>query len=271
MRTTTARWDIAAVARLTGVSSRTLRHYDAIGLLAPAETGHDGRRFYAQGELLRLQQILLLRELGLGLDEIKTVLDGVLDGAGPGTGGSVAALRRRAAELEHERRRLAVLATTIERTIDQIEKGEAVAVEEMFKGFENDPYEQEARERWGDQAVDASYEKVRAFTPEQAAQARDGFPRVHAKLAALRSSGASPSDEAVQDVVAEHYGIVSLFWTPTAEAYRGLGQMYLDDDRFRRNIGRAAAEQARGDEAEGDALVAFLKAAMDVYAQAHLE
>jgi DNA-binding transcriptional MerR regulator len=253
------RWDIAAVARLSGVSSRTLRHYDAIGLLPPSDTASDGRRLYEHRGLLRLQQILLLRELGLSLDQIRTSLDD----AGS-EGGSLASLRRRAAELAVERRRLAVLADTIDQTIDKIEKGEAMPVEKMFTGFENDPYEQEARERWGDAAVDASYEKVRHFTPDQAAHAKDGFPVVHAELAALRASGAAPSDQAVQRVIAEHFALVSLFWTPSAEAYRGLGQMYVEDERFRTNIGSA-------DPTDGDALVTFLRDAMDVHAAERLE
>jgi DNA-binding transcriptional MerR regulator len=253
-----ATWPINEVCRLTGLTSRTLRHYDSIGLLSPARTGPDGRRSYDYAGLLRLQQILLLRELGLGLDAIRSSLDDV-------PGGSLAVLRRHAAELDREQRRLGVLARTVAETIDKIEKGRAMPVEQMFHGFENDPHEQEARERWGDAAVDASYDRIRAMTPEQAALAKDGFPRVHAKLAQLHAAGATPSDPAVQDVVAEHYGVVSLFWTPTAEAYRGLGQLYLDDDRFRRNIAGAAP-----DPAQGDALVAFLRDAMDVYADAHL-
>src|SRR3954447_17553166 len=112
-----ASWDIAAVARLSGVSSRALRHYDAIGLLTPTSTAADGRRFYGRRELLRLQQILLLRELGVSLDQIRSSLDD----AGS-EGGSLASLRRRAAELAAERRRLAVLADTIDQTITKIEK-----------------------------------------------------------------------------------------------------------------------------------------------------
>lgn len=249
-------WPINEVCRLTGLTSRTLRHYDAIGLLSPARTEPGGRRRYDYPGLLRLQQILLLRELGLGLDAIRAALQ---------DDGTLAVLRRHAAELNRERERLAVLARTVTETIDRIEKGRAMPVEQMFQGFENDPYEQEARERWGDAAVDASYDKIRAMTPEQAALAKDGFPRVHAALEALRATGAAPSDPAVQDVVAEHHRIVSLFWTPTAEAYRGLGRMYLDDERFRRNIGAAAS-----DPAQADALVAFLRDAMDVYADTRL-
>lgn len=247
-------WSISQVRRLSGVTSRTLRHYDAIGLLRPARTAPDGRRFYGYPDLLRLQQILLLRELGLGLDEIGRALDG----GGP-DGGSAAVLRRHLEGLEAEQRRLARLADTVRGTVETMEKGGAMPVEEMFAGFGNDPHEAEARERWGDAAVDASYERIRTFTPDQAALARDGFPRVHRRLAELRAAGAAPPDPAVQEVVAEHHRIVGLFWVPSAEAYRGLGRMYREDERFRRTIGAA-------DPTDGDALVAFLAEAMEVYA-----
>src|SRR6476660_49972 len=91
---------IAEVARLAGVTSRTLRHYDAVGLLTPARTDHAGRRWYEQPQLLRLQQILLLRRLGLGLDAIAGVL------AVQTPEGTVAALRRHREQLTGERRRL---------------------------------------------------------------------------------------------------------------------------------------------------------------------
>jgi DNA-binding transcriptional MerR regulator len=75
-------WSIAELAKLSRVSSRTLRHYDQVGLLPPAYTGHNGYRHYTQPELLRLQRILLLRELGLGLETIGQVLDGQADQLG---------------------------------------------------------------------------------------------------------------------------------------------------------------------------------------------
>lgn len=122
-----------------------------------------------------------------------------------------------------------------------------------------DPYEAEARERWGDEVVDESYRRMRAWSPEQAEQARTGFTRVHEGLARLRADGAAVDDDRVQDLVQQHHEVVSLFWTPTAEAYRGLGRMYVEDERFRATIGG-------GD----DDLVAYLRDAMDVYAARRL-
>src|SRR4029453_2150920 len=92
------RWSTAEVARMSRVSSRTLRHYDHVGLLPPAHTGHGGIRYYERPQLLRLQHILVLRELGLGLDDIADVLTGGTD--------EVAALRRHHARLLAESGRL---------------------------------------------------------------------------------------------------------------------------------------------------------------------
>src|SRR6187431_2867684 len=140
---------IAHAAKKTGVTSRTLRHYDAIGLLSPADTARDGRRYYGEAELLRLQHILVLRELGVDLATTARVLDAAPDDA-------VGILKDHLAALTKERDRFARLAATVSRTIDHIEKGTAMTTDEIFEGFAHKRYEPEARERWGDTAVESS-------------------------------------------------------------------------------------------------------------------
>jgi DNA-binding transcriptional MerR regulator len=242
-------WSIAEVARMSKVTSRTLRHYDAIGLLPPARVADDGRRHYGRAELLRLQRILLLRELGLGLTPIAEALEQ--------EGDPVAVLREHRDRLARERDRLARLVRTVQTTIESLEGGEEMTAEKMFEGFEHDPYEAEARQRWGDEAVDASYERIRNWTPEQAELGRTGFTRVHSGLAALLAEGAPVEDPRVQELVALHHQVISLFWTPTAEAYRNLGRMYVEDERFQQTIG-------------GEAVTRYLADAMDVFADARL-
>jgi len=246
-------WSIAEVARISGVTSRALRHYDAIGLLAPARVATNGWRHYDQEQLLRLQQILLLRNLGLGLETIADVLER------DSREGTVAVLRRHRRWLVEERDRLRGLLHTIDRTIDDIEEGRAMTAESMFEGFAHNPYEDEARERWGDQAVDASKERMKGWSTADAEKARTGYGRVHEGLAPLLAEGVAVDDVRVQDLVQLHYELTSLFWTPNAEAYRGLAQMYVDDQRFTANIGQG-----------NDALVAYLRDAMLVYADARL-
>ena len=234
---------------MSGVTPRTLRHYDADGLLPPAWVAADGRRYYRRPELLRLQRILLLRELGMGL---KPIAEALRREAEP-----VAVLREHRGRLAGERDRLARLVRTVDATIESLEGGEEMTGEQMFEGFEHNPYEAEARERWGDEAVDASYERIRSWTPEQAELARTGFTRVHSGLAALLAEGVPATDPRVQELVCLHHEVISLFWTPSAEAYRNLGRMYLDDERFQATIG-------------GEAVTRYLAEAMDVYADAHL-
>jgi len=242
-------WSIAEVARMSDVTSRTLRHYDAVGLLPPAWVAADGRRYYRRPELLRLQRILLLRELGMGLRAIAAALEREAD--------PVSVLREHRDRLAGERDRLARLVRTVDVTIESLEGGEEMTAEQMFSGFEHNPYEAEARERWGDEAVDASYERIRNFTPEQAELAENGFTRVHSGLAELMAEGVPVTDPRVQELVGLHHEVISLFWTPSAEAYRNLGRMYLADERFQATIG-------------GEAVTRYLAEAMEVYVDAGL-
>ena len=241
------------VARESGTTSRTLRHYDAIGLLRPARRSDGGLRWYGQAELLRLQQVLLLRGLGLGLGAVAEVLER------QSRTSTVEVLARHREQLRREQARLSRLVATVERTITSIEEGQDMAPQQVFEGFEHDPYEAETRERYGDEVVDASQDRVRGWSAGDAEQARTGYARVHEGLARLRDENAPVDDPRVQELVREHHGTTCLFWTPDRDAYRGLAQTYVDDERFRQSIGG-------GD----DALVEYLRDAMGVYADTRL-
>lgn len=245
-------WSINEVVRMSGVTSRTLRHYDAIGLLKPDSTEFSGRRIYSHADLLRLQEILLLRDLGLPLKTIGDVLDSAETKAD-----RVAALGDHLEELRRERARVDQLIRTVEKTI---EEGDQMDPDRMFEGFAANPYEAEARRRWGDEAVDESKEKMKNLSPGEIERVRMGFGGVHDQIEKLHGSGVSVEDDRVQSAVAEHHEIVSLAWKPSREAYIGLGEMYVTDDRFREVIGR-------GD----DELVEYLRDAMKIYAERRLE
>ena len=246
-------WSINEVARLSGVTSRALRHYDAIGLLPPAWTDHGGRRYYEQDDLLRLQRVLLLRDLGLGLDAIAKVL------AAQDRDSQVEVLKRHREWLRQERKRLGRLIRTVDRTMTSLERGDDMTAETMFEGFEHNPYEAEARERWGNEVVDESNARLRSMTPEQAERAKAGFGNASAAVRELRDAGVSVDDDRVQEAVAGLYEWLTMFWTPDRESFHGLADMYVDDERFRQNIGG-------GD----DAFVEFLRDAMKVYADTQL-
>src|ERR687894_989078 len=126
---------IQDVARLAGVSSRTLRHYDAVGLLPPSGTGPGGLRHYDDAAIRRLQRILLLRDLGLGLDKIRDVLAEKTD--------EVRALRGHLDQLRGEQDRLSRQVASVERTLAAIENGERIVAEEMLDGFDHTQYKEE--------------------------------------------------------------------------------------------------------------------------------
>ncbi len=245
--------DIARLARLTGVTSRTLRHYDRIGLLPPARTGPDGRRHYGRAELLRLQHILVLRELGTGLDRIGQIVNA----ADPAV--TIAQLRDHHAGLIAERDRYAHLAATVARTIDSLEKGKPMTESQIFDGFDQERYEPEARERWGDTAVDRSHAQWERLGDEGKRRHMQTDREIVEALGAAVRVGLAPDSPEVQQVVADHHAWVSVIWTPDADAYRGLTQMYVDDERFRSHYDEIAPGAAQ-----------LLHDAAGVYADAHL-
>lgn len=217
-------WSIAELAKLSRVSSRTLRHYHQVGLLRPAYTGHNGYRYYTQPELLRLQRILLLRELGLGLETIGQVLDGQSD--------QVDALSVHRKWLLAERDRLDLMARTVGATITALQRGDAMSGEQIFKDFDTNPYEEEARQRWGDRAVEDSKARHAALSADDKRAFMAESAAINEELARCLDAGLPASDAQVQAAVERHYRWVCLSWTPDADSYVGLGRMYIEDPRF---------------------------------------
>ncbi|WP_250442838.1 MerR family transcriptional regulator [Actinotalea sp. C106] len=228
-------WAIDEVSRLSGVTSRTLRHYDAIGLLAPAGVAAGGRRLYGHAELLRLQQILVLRELDVPLSRIAEALDASVttrDGQRDASAHRAAVLREHHARLVAERDRFDRLARTVASTLESLEGSHGMTAKDLYAGFDNSQYDAEARERWGDAEVDRSHRAWERLGPDgQAAHHRE-TQEIGEGLAACLRAGRPAGDDGVQRLVARHHAQISTFWTPTPQAYRGLGQMYVDDPRF---------------------------------------
>ncbi|WP_434613637.1 MerR family transcriptional regulator [Arthrobacter sp. A5] len=243
-------WPISDVARMSRVSSRTLRHYDAIGLLTPARTDPSGHRHYGPAELRRLQRILLLRGLGLALDTIAAVLAGETD--------ELEALRTQHGWLLAERDRMARMAATVDSTINALRRGETMNANELFTGFEENPYEEEAIARWGKDAVGRSNAKYAALSADAKQGMADESAAINADLARYQRAGLAADDDAVQTVVGRHYRWVCFHWTPNAQQYVGLGRMYIDEPRF-----RAAYETAGVD-------TQFLLEAITAYAAGNL-
>jgi DNA-binding transcriptional MerR regulator len=251
-------WSIVEVARHAGVSSRTLRHYDDLGLVRPAYVGPNGYRYYEREQLARLQEVLVLRELGLPLDAVGRVLDGTHD--------RTSVLREHHRALLEERDRLTRLAATVARTLEEREGGEiTMEPQELFDGFDADKqkqYERELVERYGTQVqehIDESWRRIGTFCKADVAAVNEEYADIGRRLIPLIDADVSPDDERVLDVMADHYAIVARFWTPDAESYAGLGDLYADSPDFR----------ARYD-AEHPRMAEYLRDAMAAYALARL-
>lgn len=245
-------WPISDVARMAGVSSRTLRHYEERGLMSPAFTGANGYRFYGMTELLRLQRILLLRRLGLGLEAIAGILAGQTDEA------EALAIHHR--WLQEESRRLAEMAATVRRTLDTLNQGETMDAQKLFRGFEENPYEDEARQRWGDARIDSSKEKLASLGKDRQQELMAEARAINAELAACLQADLAPSEPRVCAAVARHYRWVCEGWTPDRAGYVGLGAMYVQDARFTAFY-----------DSEMPGLAAYLADAMEVWAEANLK
>lgn len=223
-------WSIAEVSRLGKVTSRTLRHYDEIGLLTPAYVGANGYRFYKREQLLALQQILLLRELGLGLPAIAEVLAGQTD--------RVEALRRHRRELLAERDRLDRLAATVARTLTALTTGEDMAAQELFDGFaeQRDRLETDLAAEHGEGVREhfrAAKERTKGWTRADYADAQQRAEQLDERVLALLRAGAAPDSASTLEVMDDHYQEICRFWTPDRESYPGLGRLYVDDPGFR--------------------------------------
>ena len=245
-------WSIQELARSAGVSSRTLRHYGALGLLPPARTGAGGVRYYDQDGLVRLQRILLLRGLGLGLRAVGEVLDGERD--------APAALRSHLALLEREQQRLARLTESVRTTIRRLEGGEPLVAQEVLGGFDHAQHEQEVTERWGREAWQRGQDWWGSLSGEE----QRAFQQRHLDIAAdfgrAKRAGAAPDGDEVQAVTGRLHAWLEVT-TPgiSAQHFTSLGQMYVDDDRFRANYDVHAPQTAE-----------LVRDAMRVYAERHL-
>lgn len=228
----TVEYSIKEVAAAAGITTRTLRHYDAIGLLPARRVARNGYRCYQAGDLVRLQRILLLRELGLGLGQIASVLDGRDDDR--------SALDSHLKYLRSEQERIDRQIATVERTIRAIEKEIDMNADEMFDGFDHTQYREEVQQRWGDQAWQDSDRWWRGLDDA----AKRGFLTESEALSqawqqAWAADLASDSEN-VQKLAARHVRWIQQGWggtEPGPDQIAGLAEMYVADERFAANYG----------------------------------
>lgn len=226
-------YTVQKLAKLAGVSTRALRYYDEIGILKPARINSSGYRIYGAKEVDRLQQVLFYRELGVSLDTIKSIV------THPDFDG-VAALRAHREQLLDRRSQLDALIANVDKTIAVTEGRIAeMSDKEKFEGFKQKliddnerQYGREAREKYGDDAVDRSNAKVKGMTEEQHAEMTRLSEELTATLADAFRDG-DPAGELAQRAAELHKRWLMFYWPEySPEAHAGLAQMYVDDERF---------------------------------------
>jgi MerR family transcriptional regulator, thiopeptide resistance regulator len=225
---------VRQLARLSGVSVRTLHHYDRIGLLKPATVGRNGYRYYGEAELLRLQQILLHRELGMPLTEIGPFLAAESEGR-------ASQLRRHRDLLSERAERYRTLIATIDGTLESLEGGRAMAPEALYHGFSAEKqaaYEEWLVEQKGEpmrQGIEASRRHLAATQPDELQARLRKLPPIEAAIAALCREGASPDDVRLAPLLRQHRDWVASMWgkpCPPA-SYAGLAELYETHPDFR--------------------------------------
>jgi DNA-binding transcriptional MerR regulator len=242
------------IAELAGISVRTLHHYDQIGLLTPAKIEENGYRFYDEADMERLQQILFFKELDFPLQHIKEILDDP-------NFDRKKALRTHQKVLVEKKLRLERMIRSIEQTIKSIEGGRTMSKKEMFEPFDmkkieahQQQYEPEVKEKYGGtKAYEESYRKTSTYQEKDWRRIKEGSESIYKRIIDNMEKG--PSHEDVQQLIGElRQHITDNFYECTVDIFRGLGDLYVNDPRFTKNIDKYQPGLAQ-----------FLREAMHVY------
>lgn len=233
------------VSKITGVSVRTLHHYDAIGLLKPTKVTAAGYRMYDDTAISRLQSILLFRELQFPLKEIKSILDSP-------NFDPTEALTQQIELLELQYKRMGELISFAREIKD---KGVTTMSFEVFDKSEIERYKAEAKAKWGGTQAYKAYEQKAATQSDlKSDEIANRLMTMFAEIGTLRHL--LPSAKEVQEKIAAlQKFITDNYYVCTNEILDGLGQMYVEDERFKKNI----------DKAGGDGTAEFVRQAISVY------
>ncbi|WP_328423860.1 MerR family transcriptional regulator [Micromonospora sp. NBC_00389] len=226
-------YTVGQVAKVAGVTVRTLHHYDEIGLLSPSGRTTAGYRRYDDADLERLQLVLYYRELGFPLEEIAAIIDD--PAADP-----AAHLRRQHDLLTVRIKRLQEMVTAIEFAMEASKLNIQLTPEERFEvfgDFNPEEHEAEAEQRWGDS------EAYRESNRRASRYSKDDWLRIKAenedwgrRIVAALASGAPADSPEVMELAEEHRQIISRwFYECSYEVHTGLADMYLADERFTRH------------------------------------
>ncbi|QIZ35171.1 MerR family transcriptional regulator [Saccharopolyspora sp. ASAGF58] len=224
-------YSVGEAARLAGVTVRTLHHYDEVGLLTPSGRTAAGYRSYSDADLDRLRRILFYRELDLGLDDIASIL---------ADGDANAHLKRQHELLLIRIERLQRMVAAVERELEANTMGIELTQEEKFElfgEFDPDDYTEEVERRWGGtDAYRQSQQKMSSFTKEDWKRFMASQEDIGRRLAEAMRAGFAPDSEQAMDLAEEHRQHITRWcYDCTYEIHRGLGEMYVADERFAAN------------------------------------
>ena len=230
------------LAKLTGITVRALHHYDELRLVVPSERTEAGYRKYTDEDVLRLQEVLVFRELGLPLAEIAAVLDDPEHRRAE-------ALRKHRELIAAKRGRLDAMLAAIDAALE-IEEGRVMEedqVKSLFEGFDHEAYADDAEQRWGDtDAYKESQRRTKRYGKAEWDAIRREGEAIYARFAELLREGAAPGDARVRGVVEAHRAHIDRWFYPCSpKMQRGLAELYVNDARFTANIDRIAPGLAR--------------------------
>ncbi|MGD9676903.1 MAG: MerR family transcriptional regulator [Vulcanibacillus sp.] len=248
------RYKVKEVADIVGISVRTLHHYDQIGLLKPESITNSGYRLYSDNDLERLQQILFLKELEFSLHKIKNILDSP-------NFNRQDALKIQKILLIEKKERLTKVIGSIDKTLESIEGGLKMSKKEMFEAFDmtileehQKEYANEVKQKYGESvAYKESQNKTSKYAKDDWSRIMEDAGKIYDDITNLMDKG--PSDPQVQNAIElwrKH--INDNFYTCTLEIFRGLGDLYVDDERFTKNIDKYRI-----------GLAEFMREAMHIY------
>ncbi|MEV6602630.1 MerR family transcriptional regulator [Kutzneria sp. NPDC051319] len=225
-------WSITELARMSGVTARALRHYDDVGLLWPARIGPNGYRWYEREQLLRLQEILLMRQLDMDLPTIARILDGEHD--------RLAALRDHRERLLARREHLDVLVRTVARTITDLEGTQAMPDHELFDGFELSPAALDELEAKSPPSSRPYFDELRAstanWTEQDYAAASEQAADGERRLLALMLDDVPADDPRVLDLMAEAHAAEQTLLVLSKDDYCQLAQAFAATPELRTHL-----------------------------------
>ena len=221
---------VKQLSKLAGVTPRTLHHYDAIGLLKPSRVGDNGYRYYGEESLLRLQQILFYRELGIPLEDIKNIM-------GRRDFDVMGALLSHKEALKKQAARLNRLINTVDNTILYLKGNKEMSNKQLFEAFSDEQqaeYEKEVMQKYDPATVQTSVKKWKEYTAmEKQRIGEEGNAVYQVVLAAMPKGAASFEAQAAIERWRKH---IEYFWIPNEEQLLGLANLYNEDSRFKANF-----------------------------------